>query len=168
MMVGSWKTILSHWEGKLFKGHVSLRDGNHSFCGNKITCTTKNRGVLVRLVLKNFHARFWVFFCGNLRDLYWIYWMKLTFLEDTTQIFHEKKTMELVGEEELVFNNHTHTHLYKNDKLTMETAPQLVGGWTNPSPKYWSNWIISPRFGVIFFLERNNICQTSSFWVVPC
>ena len=48
----------SHWEGKLFKGHVSLRDGNHSFCGNKITCTTKNRGVLVRLVLKNFHARF--------------------------------------------------------------------------------------------------------------
>ena len=24
----------------------------------------------------------------------------------------------------------------------------LVGGWTNPSEKYSSNWIISPRFGV--------------------
>ena len=25
---------------------------------------------------------------------------------------------------------------------------RLVGGWTNPFEKYWSNWIISPGFGV--------------------
>ena len=25
--------------------------------------------------------------------------------------------------------------------------PNLVGGWTNPSDKYWSNWSISPERG---------------------
>ena len=32
--------------------------------------------------------------------------------------------------------------------LTCTWSRDLVGGWTNPSEKYQSNWIISPRIGL--------------------
>ena len=41
----------------------------------------------------------------------------------------------------------THTHYQWNSRYTQVNC-RLVGGWTNPSEKYLSDWIISPRFGV--------------------
>ena len=89
--------------------------------------------------------------------------MKLTFLEDTTQIFHEKKPMELVGEEELVFNNHTHTLVQK--RQTNHGNCTSASWWLNqPIPKILVKLDHFPKVrGDFFFWKGTTSAKPPAF-----